>query len=143
MVFHGLINSVDDAAREVHRVLMPGGKFVVSEGTPPDRSAEQWYTEMFRLKEERLTIFPETLEQILFRAAFSDIKTEIHVSPQVSIRNWLEHSGLPETHQQQIMQVHLDMPNLIREAYNATFTKDGDVLLDMKFAIVIGTKARK
>ena len=142
MVFHGLINSAHDAAREIHRVLTPGGKFVVSEGTPPNRSAESWYTDMFRLKEERLTIFPETLEEILSRAAFTNIKTETHISPQVSIRNWLEHSGLPELRQQQIMQVHLDMPSPIREAYNATFTLDGDVLLDMKFAIVIGSKTR-
>jgi hypothetical protein len=34
----------------------------------------------------------------------------------------------------------LDMPSVVREAYRATFTDDGDVLVDMKFAIVVGTK---
>jgi SAM-dependent methyltransferase len=140
MVFHGLINSVDDAAREIHRVLKPGGKFILSEGIPPDRSAEEWYTEMFRLKEERLTFFPETLEKILSRAGFSDMRIDIHVSRQVSIRNWLEYSGLPDSRQQEIMQTHLAMPQDIRRAYRATFSQDQDVLLDMKFAIVVGTK---
>jgi len=140
MVFHGLIDSVDDAAREIYRVLAPGGKFILSEGIPPDRIAEGWYTEMFRLKEERLTFFPEVLEDILVRAGFSDLQTEIHVSRQVSIRNWLENSGLLVARQKEIMQVHLDMPQDIRNVYHATFSKHQDVLLDMKFAIVIGSK---
>lgn len=140
MVFHGLITSVDAAAREIHRVLKPGGRFILSEGIPPDRCAEEWYTEMFRLKEERLTFFPETLEDILSRAGFSGLRTHIHVSPQVSIRNWLEHSGLPDSRQQEIMQTHLAMPQHIKKVYRATFSEDQDVLLDMKFAIVVGSK---
>jgi len=36
MVFHSLVKSVDKAAQECYRVLKPGGKFVLSEGIPPD-----------------------------------------------------------------------------------------------------------
>ena len=140
MVFHELIDGIDKAARECHRVVKPGGKFVLSEGVPPSKATGDWYTEMFRLKEERLTFFPETLEDLLSRAGFLDIRTRIHISPQVSIRNWLENSGLPPSRQQEIMQMHLDMPPKVGEAYRATFTEDGDVLVDMKFAIVVGTK---
>ena len=141
MVFHSLINSTDQAARECYRILRPGGKFVLSEGIPPAKSAEPWYTEMFHLKEERLTFFPEILEGLLSRAGFSETSTEIHVSPQVSIANWLENSGLSPSRQRKIMQMHLEMPPEIRDAYRATFNGAGDVLLDMKFAIVVGTKA--
>ncbi len=31
-------------------------------------------------------------------------------------------------------------PPVLREAYRATFSDDGDVLVDMKFAIVVGIK---
>ncbi len=140
MVFHELIDGVDKAARECHRVVKAGGKFILSEGVPPSRATGDWYTEMFRLKEERLTFFPESLEDLLSRAGFMDIQTRIHISPQVSIRNWLQNSGLGSSRQQKIMQMHLDMPPTIGEAYRATFTDDGDVLVDMKFAIVVGTK---
>jgi len=140
MVFHELIDGVDKAARECYRVLKPGGEFVLSEGVPPSKATGDWYTEMFRLKEERLTFFPETLEDLLSRAGFLNIRTRSHISVQVSIRNWLENSGLPPSRQQEIMQMHLDMPSVVREAYRATFTDDGDVLVDMKFAIVVGTK---
>ncbi len=140
MVFHELIDGTDRAARECHRVLKPGGKFVLSEGIPPAKSAGDWYIEMFRLKEERLTFFPDTLEDLLSRAGFSDVWTKIHVSPQVSIRNWLENSGVTPSQQGKIMQMHLGMPPVVREAYRATFSDDGDVLLDMKFAIVVGIK---
>ena len=140
MVFHELIDGLDKAARECYRVLKLGGKFVLSEGIPPAKAAGDWYTEMFRLKEERLTFFPETLEDLLSRAGFSDVWTKIHISPQVSIRNWLENSGVPPSRQRQIMQIHLDMPPIVREAYRVTFSDEGDVLLDMKFAIVVGIK---
>jgi DNA gyrase subunit B len=139
MVFHGLINRTAAAARETYRILKPGGQFVLSEGVPPAKLAGKWYTEMFKLKEERLTFFPEDLENILKTAGFGQIETAIYVSPQASIRNWLENSGLPEARQSLIMQLHLDMPGPIREVYNATF-EDGDVRLDMKFAVVRGTK---
>ena len=140
MVFHGLMDGIDQAAHECFRVLQSGGKFILSEGIPPERYAEDWYTEMFRHKENRLTLFPDTLEALLDRSGFSNIETEIHVSEQVSIRNWLENSGLPLASQETIMGIHLSMPDPIRKAYNAVFPDNGDVLIDMKFAIVVGTK---
>lgn len=139
MVFHGLIESGDAAAKECCRVLRPGGKFILSEGIPPSPAAEPWYTEMFRLKEERLTFSPEILQGLLSRAGLTEVQTLIHISPQVSIANWLENGSLSSDQRRELMQVHLDMPAEVRKAYNATFT-ESDVFLDMKFAIVVGTK---
>lgn len=140
MVFHGLLHSVHEAAQEIYRVIKPNGQFVLSEGIPPDRIAEDWYTDMFKLKETRLTLFPDTLESILDASGFKHIKTSIHISHQVSVRNWLENSGLPESQQVKIMNVHYNMPDEIGQVYNAVFTDDGDVLLDMQFAITTGLK---
>jgi ubiquinone/menaquinone biosynthesis C-methylase UbiE len=137
MVFHGLTGDAPKAAKECFRVLKPGGQFILSEGVPPDRLAADWYTEMFKLKEERLTIFPEDLENLMSSSGFKDIITIIHVTPQVSIKNWLDNSGLPKERQNLIMQRHFDMPRDVWEVYNAT-AKENDVLLDMKFAITLG-----
>jgi ubiquinone/menaquinone biosynthesis C-methylase UbiE len=62
MVFHSLMDETGHAARECHRVLQAGGRFILSEGIPPAKRAGEWYTQMFRLKEQRLTFFPDTLE---------------------------------------------------------------------------------
>ncbi len=37
------------------------------------------------------------------------------------------------------MKMHMEMPEAGRKAYNATFTED-DVLIDMIFLIIVGTK---
>jgi SAM-dependent methyltransferase len=140
MMFHSLIDGGDIAASECHRVLKEGGKFILSEGIPPSSTAEPWYTEMFRLKEERLTFSQEILEDLLLRNGFVDIHTQIHISPQVSIANWLENGDLSSEQCEQIMQVHLEMPDEVKKAYHATFDSSGDVLSDMKFVIVVGTK---
>jgi len=140
MVFHGLIDTVDIAVQECYRVLQPGGKFIISEGIPPSLDVEPWYTEMFRLKEERLTFSSEILEDLLRRAGFTDTRTHIHVSPQVSIANWLDNGDLSSSQRQKLMLMHFEMPDVAKRDYRATFNGGSDVLLDMKFAIVVGTK---
>jgi len=140
MMFHGLIEGGDTAVSECHRVLQKGGKFILSEGIPPSPVVEPWYTEMFRLKEERLTFSQEILEDLLSRNGFVDVHTHIHISPQVSIANWLENGDLSPDQRSRIMQMHMEMPDEVKNAYRATFDSTGDVLLDMKFAVVVGTK---
>lgn len=141
MVFHGLTDPDDlaKAARECYRVLCPEGRFVLSEGVPPRRETEPWYTEMFKLKEERITFSAAIMCDMMWAAGFREYYTFMHVSPQVSIRNWLENSGLSEYKQGMIMDMHWKMPEDVKWAYNATFIED-DVLVDMVFAIVTGTK---
>jgi len=62
-----------------------------------------------------------------------------HISPQVSIGNWLRSSGLPQERQDRIMQMHLDLDETGKQYYNMTLT-GGDVLCDFKFVILVGRK---
>ena len=55
MVFHHVLEKTHEAMRECRRVLKKGGRMVFSEGVPPTRHVVDFYTEMFRLKEERIT----------------------------------------------------------------------------------------
>jgi choline kinase/ubiquinone/menaquinone biosynthesis C-methylase UbiE len=142
MVFHHLMDKTLDAARECLRVLKPGGLIVLSEGVPPHRSLGDWYTRMFALKEERLTFFEDDLACLLEQAGFEDIQTTIHISPQVSIRNWLENSGLPNTTQDEIYQMHLDLDEAQRRHYDMHVVDD-DILVDLKFAILTGRKPQR
>jgi choline kinase/ubiquinone/menaquinone biosynthesis C-methylase UbiE len=139
MVFHHLIDTSAKAARECYRVLRPGGLFVLSEGVPPHRALADWYTRVFALKEERLTFFEDDLARLLEQAGFEEINCQIHITPQVSIRNWLENSGLPTTTQDVIYQMHLDLEDDGKSYYNMRVLPD-DILIDLKFAILTGRK---
>ncbi len=141
MMFHGLVEGSDRAASEIYRILQPGGLFVISEGSPPSTEVGPWYTKMFKLKEKRLTLFKDDLGEILTHAGFLISTTITHVAHQVSISNWLTNSGLPQERQDQIMQMHIDMPDFVSDAYNASFEKN-DVLVDMRFEIVVGSKSK-
>ena len=139
MVFHHLIEGGDQAMRECYRVLKPGSVMVLSEGVPPDRSLRDWYTRMFALKEERLTFFEEDLVALMSNGGFDVEQVLTHVSPQVSISNWLRSSGLPQERQDRIMQMHLDLDERDKQHYSMTLT-GGDVLCDFKYVILVGRK---
>lgn len=139
MIFHHLIEGGDQAMRECYRVLKPGGAMVLSEGVPPDRSLKDWYTRMFALKEERLTFFEEDLVALMCGGGFDVKRVLTHVSPQVSIGNWLRNSGLPQERQDKIMQMHLELDETGKQYYDMTLTGD-DVLCDFKFVTLVGRK---
>lgn len=139
MIFHHLIEGGDQAMRECYRVLKPGGAMVLSEGVPPHRSLGDWYTSMFALKEERLTFFEEDLVALMSKGGFDVERVLTHVSPQVSIGNWLRSSGLPQERQDRIMQTHLDLDEKGKQLYNMTLTGD-DVLCDFKYVVLVGRK---
>ncbi len=139
MVFHHILKDTQKAINECYRVLKKGGKMIFSEGVPPHVDAKSFYIEMFKLKEERLTFMEEDLLALMRNAGFRDVDLKTLWLRQTSIRNWLENSGLPETKQNLIMDMHLRMEDRCRQAYNMS-QKNGDCLIDMKFAIVTGIK---
>jgi len=139
MVFHHLIEDCEQAMRECYRVLKLGGRMVLSEGIPPHPSLRDWYTQMFALKEERLTFLEDDLVALMEAGGFVVERIIKHVSPQVSIGNWLRQSGLPQNRQDQIMQMHLELDEAGKQHYRMTITDD-DVLCDFTFVIVVGRK---
>lgn len=139
MVFHHILHDVEQAMSECYRVLGPGDQMFISEGVPPDNRIKDWYTEMFKLKEERRTFLEDDLVALMVQAGFVDVRTEIYISKQCSIKNWLTNSGLPQETQDRIMQMHFDMPAYGKEAYRMVETED-DCLIDMKFVTVMGRK---
>jgi choline kinase/ubiquinone/menaquinone biosynthesis C-methylase UbiE len=139
MVLHHLIEGGDKTMRECYRVLKPGGALVLSEGVPPDPSLGNWYTSMFALKEERLTFFEQDLVSLVKKGGFDVEQVLTHVSPQVSIGNWLRNSGLPQERQDRIRQMHLELDEEGKKHYNMTLTGD-DVLCDFKYVTIVGRK---
>lgn len=139
MVFHHVIEHTQEAMNECFRVLKPGGRMVFSEGVPPTEHVKEFYTEMFKLKEERITFMEKDLEDLMTNAGFRKIHKLIYWARQASIRNWLENSGLPQTNQDKIFQMHVELDEQGKKDYNMTL-RDGDCFIDMKFIILTGIK---
>lgn len=139
MVFHHILEDTQDAMNECYRVVKRGGKIVFSEGVPPSKEVKEDYMEIFRFKEERLTFYEEALIALMERAGFQDIVLETIVLPQMSVRNWLDNSGLQASIKDKIYDLHIYSKDYFKKAYNMTIT-ECDCLIDMKMAILVGTK---
>ena len=86
-----------------------------------------------------MTFFEEDLVALMSGGGFDVEQVLTHVSPQVSIGNWLRNSGLPQERQDRIMQMHLELEEPGAQHYNMTLT-DSDVLCDFKFVTLVGRK---
>lgn len=141
MVFHHIINDLDVCIKCCHRMLKKGGKMIVAEGLPPsdDPYVVKWYSDMFELKEERLTFTRESLENMIEMGGFENIITHEYTMKNFSIRNWLLNSGLEQTKQDLIFDLHLNSDDMIQSVYNMKFI-DGDIFVDTKNLIIIAEK---
>lgn len=136
MVTHSM--DTDDIYRSIkncYNMLVDGGKLIYIEGVPPDESLRKDFEKIFSLKEKRQTLFPKDL--VKFMGIFDKLNVYTFTVPQVSIKNWLK-----ETHAEnadKIYKLHEFSSKRFRAFYNLVETGD-DILIDMKFCIVVGTK---
>ncbi len=139
MVFHHIIEDTQKAADECYRILKLGGKFILSEGIPPNKQVKKDYIEIFKLKEKRITFMLEDLVEMIIKAGFRNIQTSTFVMPRMSINNWLEKSGLPVEIQDKIFEMHICAPAYFKKAYNMKIVR-GDCLIDIKYVILVGER---
>lgn len=139
MVFHHITKGTQKAMNECYRILKKGGKMILGEGVPPSKEVKEDYIEIFKLKEDRLTFYEEDLFSLMAKAGFKNIETHIVWLREMSVRNWLEKSGLPKSIQDKIYKMHVNAKEYFKSAYNMRITKK-DCLIDMKMAILVGEK---
>lgn len=141
MVFHHLLEP-HVALAEIHRVLRPGGTCIICEGIPPHESVCEWYTEMFKYKEDRITLTASDIESFFSETEYDNISTKIVTLKDMSILNWLKNASLDEDANRTIFKMHQDAPQHVKDAYNMK-EENGDICMDWKFAIVRGVKQEK
>lgn len=141
MAFHHVLNNLDIAIMRCYDLLKKGGKIIVAEGMPPsdDPYVIEWYTNMFKLKEERLTFSRKELTMRLKKVGFKNIKTSEYIMENFSIKNWLINSGLEQKQQDKILKIHLSADKIIQDAYNMQYVNE-DCLVNTKNIILVGKK---
>ncbi|MCK4687750.1 MAG: methyltransferase domain-containing protein [Candidatus Lokiarchaeota archaeon] len=141
MVFHHMVENLDIAIMRCYDLLKKYGKIIVAEGVPPTDEIYiiEWYTKMFKLKEERLTFTCEELLNRLKKIGFKNIKVHKYIMKNFSIKNWLINSGLEQKMQDKILKMHLSANKKIQNAYNMQYINN-DCLVDTKNIILVGKK---
>jgi len=138
-VFHHILYDTQKAMDECHQLLKRGGKMILSEGVPPDEKVKKDYIKIFKLKEKRLTFLEKDLERLMKKSGFRNIKTSIVILERMSVKNWIEKSGLPKKIQDQIFNLHINSTDYFKKVYNLKRTQK-DCLVDFKMAILVGEK---
>lgn len=139
MVFHHIIERTQGAMDECHRVLKKGGKMILAEGVPPIPEVEKEYTNIFKLKEERLTFTEDRLMNMMMKSRFKNIEVLRYIMKDFSVNDWLGNSGLIKDKQDEIFELHVEASDLFKKAYNMRITKE-DCFIDIKNLILVGEK---
>lgn len=137
LVLHHITDGALRVLKECRRILAYGGKMVLSEGVPPCHEVKQDYIDIFKLKENRLTFMPLDLRNLMLDAGFKDVAQYVYKMEAVSVKNWLEKSGIPQENQNKIYDMHVNGSDIFKRAYNMKITEN-DCLIDMKFHSVVG-----
>ncbi|MCG2715855.1 MAG: class I SAM-dependent methyltransferase [Candidatus Marinimicrobia bacterium] len=139
MVFHHIIEGIQDAMAECYRVLKYGGRMILSEGIPPIPEVKEDYENIFRLKEDRITFLEDDLIELMINSGFKNISKKIHIMKNFSVRDWLTNSGLAQNNQNKIFEMHVTGSDIFKKAYNMKIV-NGDYLIDVKNLILVGEK---
>jgi len=137
--FHHITDNIHGAFDSCWNALKFGGKFILIEGVPPSIRCKKEFTEIFKIKEDRLVFLEEDLVSLMEYAGFNEIKLNSITLKNMSVKNWIENSGISIDAQNKIYDMHLNASKEFKEDYNMEIT-DTDCLIDMKMAIVVGNK---
>lgn len=141
MVFHHILKKQDKAIQNCYKYLKKSGKIIIAEAIPPSNSDNviNWFYDMFDYKEERVRIFPSDFKLKLQNNGFEDIKIFKHWMFDFDINNWIENSGLSKNKISKIIQMHIEAPSDVKNAYNMKIN-NGKITINSKYMIMTGNK---
>lgn len=139
LVFHHILKRRQEAMDNCHRVLKKGGLMILSEGVPPSKRVKKDYEKIFKLKEKRVVFYEEDLVSLMRKSGFRDINVITVFLKNMSIRNWVENSGLPVETQHKIYMLHKDAAPYFKKDYEMVEAHN-DCFINMKMLIVVGKK---
>lgn len=139
MVLHHIMEETEQVLEQCYWVLTEGGSLIVAEGIPPHSEIKEEFRQIFEAKEERLVFTDLDLVKMFQRSPFQGCTLERFVMPSMSIRNWLDNSGLDKATKDTIMQLHFNSSSAFKKAYRMVILED-DCLCDFHVAIAVGIR---
>lgn len=141
MVFHHILYDLDKVFSECFNILKDGGTLIVAEGVPPsnDHDIIEWFKQMFKYKEERITFTEDDLIKQFKLAGFKKVKSHKFIMKNFSINNWLDNSGIPQENIDIIIDMHINADKKIKDAYNMRINDD-EILIESYHTIITGKK---
>ena len=140
MVFHHS-EDLEKAMNEAYRVLKPNGRFILCEGTPPNKECVEFYKEMFKYKEDRHTFLVDDITNLMINSNFEDITSKTIVSKNMSLNNWIDNAGIPDENIKIIKEMHYEAyeNETLRKSY-AMEKRDNDMYMNWKFTVTCAIK---
>ena len=137
MVFHHVENRCEHF-RILHNFLKKNGTLVIQEnGISANPNVNSWFHSMMLHKEHRYYMSEEALVFDLYSSGFKMVETFRYLSRNFSVRNWLENTEKDRKKIEFIFELHNNMPDEIKSAYNWRRTCN-DILLDTEMLFVFG-----
>jgi len=141
MVFHHILDNLDKVFDECYDILKKDGMLIVAEGIPPTDDIEvvDWFKEMFKYKEDRITFLEKDLINYFQDAGFKDIKSYTYIIKNFEINNWLDNSGIDPIYINKILDLHYNANPTIKKAYNMKIESD-KCFINSRQLIITGKK---
>jgi hypothetical protein len=86
-----------------------------------------------------LTLYETDIKKWFIKAGFIKIDIGISWLRHMSIKNWLNSSGLDDSTKNIIYNMHVNSSDNFKKDYNLV-TEDNDCFIDMRQVIVVGIK---
>ncbi len=138
MLLHNVLPDWRQALTEAKRVLRKGGVLLIVEGFPPEENSVSFFIDVLSLVHQRHFFTEDVLKEAIKTSGFALESVQEHIVTGVSVETWLS-SAVPDSAlRKRLMEAHLQMPEVCKEAYGAV-TYNGDFLIDLHFKIFIAT----
>lgn len=127
---------------ETHRVLVPGGRFVLVDETPATEGAAAWFDRIERRRDPshvRARMLSEW-HALLDRAGFTWIAGDDRTRYDLDVASWLDRMEAGPEVRREVQDMFRAAPSEIRAAFDVAFAGDDPVRFAMPMNVVLALK---
>lgn len=144
-IFHHMTNGIMEGLKETHRVLKTGGRLIVGERVPPSDEVLDEYKEIMKLKDNRIVFTEEKLRGFIMCLGFKVIKSFPVWIKEMSVRGWLNKSGLSDGVKMEIFRRHYNGSDEFKKAHHLEERVNSnleivDCIINIKNIVVVAEK---